>query len=108
MIHTKRVNRIRSSMGDVYNQRLWHAKGGYASIYFGALGGAAGYYLSGLTPCEVLPSREVLSRAGLSSYLRRAGLWVLVPAVLGYYQGIAIFGDSQEYARLIAFSKLYR
>ncbi len=44
LIHTKRVNRIRQSQ-NIFNQRYFNAMGGWTTLYFLGICGAAGHQL---------------------------------------------------------------
>lgn len=69
---------------DIYRQRVWLAFGGWNSVFFGGVFGYLGYMMSGLGASALVPVKETLTtRAGFGSYLRNAGLKVLIPAILG-------------------------
>ena len=106
LIHTKRVNRERSGM-NVFSTRRHHAQGGLNTIFFATIFGTVGYHLGNITPSEVLPSKNVLSKPGFLAYAKRAGKWVIVPAFIGYGTGVAIFGDMNELKKFGMFGPLY-
>ncbi len=107
MIHTKRVNRLRESISP-YRRQVWNAYGGIYSLYFAALGGALGYHLGGLTMREVIPSAQFLSKLGFKTYVSRIGLWVVLPALTLSAVSADVFGDREQFFRLIEQPHFYR
>jgi hypothetical protein len=57
-----------------------------------------------VTASELVPTTHaVTSKGGFLKYFSRAGVWVVVPAVVGYGIGIAVFGDVDELRKLGVF-----
>jgi len=63
---------------------------------------------SGLGANALVPAKETfITRAGFGSYLRNAGLKILLPCILGVGLGTAIFGDLHEIVKLNKMRRQY-
>ena len=67
-----------------------------------------GYWGGNITPSELIPSRAILSKAGLCKYVARPGLYVLLPFWIGTSMGVSTFGDYAEFKNLKKFSRAYK
>ena len=99
LIHTKRVNRERTG-SDPLSNRKFRAAGGYVSLYTALSLGLISQKLSGVPLCSLIPSKDILSRAGFRNYLGTPGKYIILPALIGYYIGIDTAGDLNEYSNL--------
>jgi hypothetical protein len=55
-----------------------------------------GYWRYEITLKELVPTRQLLTRAGALKYLGRPGLAVFLPYVVGTSVGVWAFGDVEE------------
>ena len=101
LIHTKRVNRERSGR-DVFKHRYFEARGGYTPYYFGLVSALIVQQLSGTSLKTLIPSRSLLTRAGINQYLKVAGLFILFPYFNGFAIGFCFAGDLNECKKLTA------
>eukprot|EP00347_Sterkiella_histriomuscorum_P010954 403374299 len=107
LIHTKRVNRERSGR-DVFKHRYFEARGGYTPYYFGAVSALIVQQLSGTSLKTLIPSRSLLTRAGINQYLKVAGLFILFPYFNGFCIGFCFAGDLKECKKLTANQWIYQ
>lgn len=99
LIMTKRVNRIRKSQ-DTYKTRVWRAKGDYAYAFTVFTFIAMSQQFNNIALCSFLPSMATLSAAGFRQYARHTGKYLLLPAFVGHFMGLAMFADVLEYGDL--------
>ena len=65
-------------------------------MYATVLAGSLAYSFGNVTCSEIIPKRSFFSRAGFVKYAGRAGLQFVVPTMVGYCIGVALFGDPKE------------
>lgn len=101
------MNRERAGT-DPYRNRIFHAAGGYNTLYLVGVAAALGYQFGGVQTTEIVPTRALLTKPGFKTYFSRAGLWVFLPVTLAYTLGISAFGNPQEYAMLSRHRNIYK
>ena len=105
LISTKRTNHERRNM-NVFRRRYFNALGGWNTVYTTTLFAAAGYSFGNVAATELVPAvSSVTTKSGFLRYFSRAGVWVIVPAFLGYATGVGVFGDINEVRRLGVLSR---
>jgi len=73
-------------------------------VYLVGLAGTLGYSFGGIQSSELAPTRSLLTRPGFRAYLKRAGLWVFLPSLVGLGLGINLYGNEEELHRLLRMS----
>ena len=57
---------------------------------------------------ELIPTREFLHWNGMKAYMKRGGLYVILPALVGWSVGVRVFGDPKEVSNLHANSSQFK
>lgn len=82
--------------------------GGWPTIYYMAIGGVLGCHFTGFKIMQLIPTREILTRAGALSYFKAAGPKFLLPVAAGYALGMMTFGNPAELLKLNAHRMVYK